>query len=72
MAIADIAKILKKTEADCAYLEPLSGDEQEQLASQLRAARKAQHEHMVDATKAAVNQLPRLMRKPVMKMFEGL
>lgn len=72
MSLDAIAKQLRVNTSQLDYLEPLSADELTTLQAQLADARKAQHAHVNEATKAAVNQLPRLLRKPVLKMFEGL
>lgn len=72
MPLQEIAKPLRVNAAELDYLAPLSSDELETLQQQLRTARVEQHAHVREATQAAVNQLPRLLRKPVLKMFEGL
>lgn len=72
MSLEAIAKPLRAAVSDLEYLEQLNAEELATLQQQLSDARIAQHQHVREATEAAVYQLPRLMRKPVMKMFEGL
>lgn len=72
MSLEAIAKPLRVAASELEHLEQLSEEELETLQRQLASARVAQHEHVQEATKAAVDQLPRLLRKPVLKMFEGL
>lgn len=72
MSLQAIAKPLRLEPAQLDYLAALNADELATLQQQLAVARRAQHAHVNDATRAAVNQLPRMLRKPVLKMFEGL
>lgn len=72
MSLDAIAKQLRVNDAQLDYLQPLSAEALSTLQVQLAQARKAQHAHVNEATRAAVDQLPRLLRKPVLKMFEGL
>lgn len=72
MSLEAIAKPLRVAATDIEYLEQLSSEELVTLQQQLAHARAEQHKHVRQATEAAINQLPRLMRKPVLKMFEGL
>lgn len=71
MSLAKISQQLKLTESDLAALQQLNAEQQETLSQQLDRAKEIQHKHVKDAFFQAVNQLPRLMRKPVLKMFEG-
>ena len=72
MSLDAIAKQLRVDSSQLNYLDGLSSDERATLQQQLASARKAQHAHVNEATRAAVEQLPRLLRKPILKMFEGL
>lgn len=71
MSVSAIAKALRVQEQQLDYLNSLSEPELARLQQQLASARKAQHAHVHEATLAAVEQLPRLLRKPVLKMLEG-
>lgn len=53
-------------------LATLSDAELSKLSAQLADAKVLQHKHVSDAFNQAIDQLPRLMRKPIQKMFEGL
>jgi hypothetical protein len=72
MPISAISKSLRVESTKLDYLNALNEQELETLTTQLSKARKAQHAHVNEATRSAVDQLPRLLRKPVLKMFEGL
>lgn len=72
MSLAKISQQLKLAESDLSALQQLTPEQQETLSQQLSRAKEIQHKHVKDAFFQAVDQLPRLMRKPILKMFEDL
>ncbi|MFT5064260.1 MAG: hypothetical protein ACI91G_001635 [Gammaproteobacteria bacterium] len=66
----DLAVALGCSEADSDYLSVLSPEQQGQLTEQLKHARRAQRAHVRGAALDAINHLPRLLRKPLLKLFE--
>lgn len=68
---ARLTAALKSCEENVEYLTNLSCDQQAKLAEQLKHARSKQHAHVRCAAVDAINHLPRLLRRPLLKMFEG-
>lgn len=72
MALDKISTLLNVPEKELSALEALTAEQQATLATQLTQAKDLQHQHVRQAFLQAVEQLPRLVRKPVLKMFEGM
>lgn len=71
MNLETLSKQLSVSKAELGPLAVLSDEQLETLSSQLLNAKASQHKHVSDAFRQAVDQLPRLLRKPILKMFEG-
>jgi hypothetical protein len=67
----DLAAALGCSEADSDYLSVLSPEQQGQLTEQLKYARRTQRAHVRGAAVDAINHLPRLLRKPLLQLFEA-
>lgn len=68
--IPKLAKQLGGDESQLECLTALDEAQQQTLELQLQKARAIQHEHVRNAAVDAINHLPRLLRKPLLKMFE--
>jgi hypothetical protein len=66
-----LAAAMRSSEENLDYLAALSAEQQDQLVEQLDHARSAQHAHVRGAAVDAINHLPRILRKPLLKMFEA-
>lgn len=66
-----LSAAMRSTEANLDYLAPLTAEQQDKLVEQLKEARRTQHAHVRAAAVDAINHLPRLLRKPLLKMFEA-
>lgn len=71
MSLDRLCSQLRASEVELELLASLTEEQQEKLSVQLLNAKTVQHKHVSDAFQDAVGQLPRLMRKPLLKMFEG-
>lgn len=67
----ELVKVLQCSDSDLDYLSELEPAQQQMLLEQLEHARARQHEHVRQAGIDAVNHLPRLLRKPLLKLFES-
>lgn len=66
-----LSSTLRCGEDELEYLQTLSDEQQQLLVNQLKNARVIQHDHVKNAAIDAINHLPRLLSKPLLKMFES-
>lgn len=72
MNLDTLCSQLNATDEELAPLAVLSEEQRDRLSAQLASGKSIQHKHVSNAFSQAVEQLPRLMRKPILKMFKGL
>lgn len=68
-AFAQLAEGLGQPVEELGYLQALSPTAQQQLLTDIAAARKAHKKEIIASLNEAINHVPRLLRGPIRKIF---
>lgn len=69
VSVQDIADSLGVPPEEVGYLESLEAGARERLFTDLLDARRAHEAHIQSSMRKAFNHVPRLLRKPLRKLF---